>query len=128
MVIVLSIIVFGCDDDSGTNSDHYEYFDAVPIDTILLGETFVQEELLALIYHYPEGCNNIHNYGYTRTHDTLDFTVVLRFYYLGEPCAHGPGTDTVWATIDLDQSGVYVARYRNAANDSVVMPFSYETR
>jgi len=122
--MVLSALIVASCDHSPNGEKHYSYFKEMLIDTVLVGGPVVSGDSILLVCHYPGGCNRLDSAGLTVTADTLRAFASFEFYYRGEPCAHGPGIDSVYLHLDAPPGGEYFVVYRNTDSGTTVIPIT----
>lgn len=105
------LLLAGCDDHS---TDYYDYVAESFIDTVLVGDTVRNSEPASIVHVRPGGCNHFVRIESERGAKSLSLKALYRFYFEGEPCAHGPGLDTTSYALSFPDTGLNILRYRKS--------------
>lgn len=122
LVVSLLFCVATCDDDS----NFYDYLATSYIDTVLAADTIQNNQLVEIVHVYPGGCNHFERFESKERGDTLELSVIYRFYFRGAPCAHGTGLATASYRLLFSSGGEHYLSYWRSESQKVVQDIFVE--
>jgi len=122
--LALAALAASSCDHAPSGEKQYSYLKELLVDTALVRGRVVSGDSVLVVCRYPGGCNRLDSAALEAATDTLHIRMIYEFYYRGEPCAHGPGVDSVYVRLRVPAPGEYFIAYRNADSSLVVIPLT----